>query len=256
MLCTFAKWQGAMDMQAVLADTELTAPAGASLGTAFTRAFRRLGDTRPDFDFVCANSSGRAAAERYVSECFARTYGASISSYMPLLLTMRCANELSSVAGVRAALTGPLFLENYLHQPVEVLLSEKTAQPVRRANIFELGNLAANRPGLSFMLYVVLANVMYRAGYDYAVFTATRQVARVVDKLNFSTFALAEANPDCLGSSASDWGSYYQNNPQVMAVDLRSSMQVFAGQPLQAITARLFAPEINSLVNSVSAPSH
>lgn len=240
-------------MQAVLSNMELAAPAAAPLGIAFTRTFRCLGDTRPEFDFVSAGECRRVVVERYVADCFARTYGARITTFMPLLLAMQCGSELNGVAGVRPARSEVLFLERYLDQPIEELLAEKTAQAVSRTKVFELGNLASTRPGTCFMLYIVLANTMYRMGYDYAVFTATRQVARVVDKLNFCTFALGHADPARLGNAAADWGSYYRSSPQVMAVDLRSSIQIFAGMPLQAITTRLFAADINALGDIAAA---
>jgi len=134
-------------------------------------------------------------------------------------------------------------------------LSDRTDSRVYRDQVFELGNLAATRPGVCFLLYIVLANVMYRAGFDYAVFTATRQVTRIVDKLNFCVMEIGEARPDRLGAAAANWGSYYDSNPKVMAVDLRSTMQVFRGQPLQAVASELFNNEADFLVRQLKALS-
>jgi hypothetical protein len=133
------------------------------------------------------------------------------------------------------------------------MLGDRTGTQVRREQIFELGNLASMRPGVCFLLYIVLANVMYRAGFDYAVFTATRQVARIVDKLNFCVLEIGEADPARLGSAAASWGAYYDSNPNVMAVDLCSTMQVFRGQPLQAVASELFNAEAGFLVRELNA---
>ncbi len=242
-------------MQDISISASQTLPGGLFPGAALPRAVRRLTQVRPEFRFLDARAAERASAEESIAKCFERTYGATISSFMPLLLTMKCSGRLSSIAGVRPAETGTLFLENYLDQPVETMLTDRTGARVYREQIFELGNLAATRPGVCFLLYIVLANVMYRAGFDYAVFTATRQVARIIDKLNFCVMEIGEANPERLGSAASSWGTYYDSNPKVMAVDVRSTMQVFRGQPLQAVASELFKAETDFLVRELNALS-
>ncbi len=238
-------------MEALAATATLNMNAAPLAG--LPRNFRRLAAVRPEFGFLGRYAPQRAAAEAYVADCFANAYGARVSSFAPDLFAMHCADTISAVAGIRLAQHENLFLEQYLDSPVEHIVGAAYNETVGREHVFELCNLAAGRPGVCYLLYVVLAHVMHRSGYRYAIFAGTRQVARIVSKLQFTVADLAPADPARLGEAAADWGNYYRTSPRVMAIDLDASLADFAGFSLQSAVANLFTAEIDALVAGVTA---
>jgi hypothetical protein len=215
-------------------------PAGSTL-------LRRLLRVNPEFGLHRVGAPQRADVETYIAKVFDQTYGATVSGFAPFLISMSCAGQISAAAGIRPAGFGPLFLEQYLDAPVENVLSSHYGLPVERQEIFELGNLAALRPGVCQLIYLIMAGMVSRTSLNYAVFAGNRQVARGVSKLGFEIATLAPANPARLGEGAADWGSYYDSDPQIMTIDLRNSMQLIKKLPLPSIMLNLYDGQITEL---------
>jgi hypothetical protein len=208
---------------------------------------RRLLRFNPEFSLHRPGSPERAAVEHYIADVFAEAYGAEVSGFAPFLMSMSCAGRISAAAGIRPAAGGPLFLEQYLDAPVEQVLSDRYGRSIARAEIFELGNLAALRPGVCQLIYLIMAGVIARTDLNYAVFAGTRQVAKGVGRLGFCMEPIVAADPARLGAAAGNWGSYYNNAPQVTVLDLRKSMQVLADLPLPSILLDVYEPQIELL---------
>jgi hypothetical protein len=209
---------------------------------------RRLLGSNPDFGLHDVAAPDRAAAENYVADCFAKAYGAQVTEFAPYLLTVSCAGKISGVAGIRPA-DAPLFSERYLDAPVESVLGEMYGRVVSRREVFELSNLAALRPGVCQLMYMVMAPFLYRAGFRYVVFAGTTQVERTVRKMSFALRSIAPADPARLGDSAALWGSYYETCPKVMAIDLDESMRVLGDLPLQSTLFDIYAERTEALAN-------
>jgi hypothetical protein len=210
---------------------------------------RKLLRFNPRFDLHRAGSPNRGEVEAYIGDVFAKAYGAKVAGYAPVLVSMSCAGNISAAAGIRPAATEPLFLEQYLDAPVEQVLSNNYAQPVARDQIFELGNLAALRPGVCQLIYLIMAGFLQRTDLRYAVFAGTRQVAKGVGKLGFCMETIVAADPARLGGAAADWGSYYDNDPHVMVLDLHKSMDVLSALPLPSVLLNIYEPQIAELAN-------
>lgn len=100
--------------------------------------------------FCELHDPSRATLEGFIKTIFKRAYGAEIKQFMPRLMSLTDQDcGLLAVCGLRQANSGPLFLEHYMDQPVENLLSERTGLPIRREAIVEIGNLAVAEPGLA-----------------------------------------------------------------------------------------------------------
>jgi hypothetical protein len=81
----------------------------------------------------------RNQAEWFVSACFNRHYGAEIRHFMPLLMSLRDQQQrLRGILGFCRVGQAPLFLENYLDQPAEQLLTAKLKRPVDRRRLVEV----------------------------------------------------------------------------------------------------------------------
>ncbi|MEE4185636.1 MAG: thermostable hemolysin [Gammaproteobacteria bacterium] len=208
---------------------------------------RRLLRFNPEFNLHRPGSPERNEVEDYIAAVFAEAYGADVTGFAPFLMSMSCAGRISAAAGIRPAADSPLFLEQYLDAPVEDVLSARYGRAIPRSEIFELGNLAALRPGVCQLIYLIMAGVVARTDLNYAVFAGTRQVAKGVGRLGFCMEPIVAADPARLGTAADSWGTYYKNAPQVTVLDLRKSMTVLADMPLPRILLEIYAPQIELL---------
>ncbi len=163
---------------------------------------------------------GRATLEGFIKKIFKRAYGAEIRHFMPRLMSLADRDSgLLAVCGVRQARMSELFLEHYMDQPVEKLLSERTGQPIRREEIVEIGNLAVAEPGMARQLLAGVIDHLHGTPAQWAVFTAIPSLRNSLAKLNVQLEVLCDARLDRLPEhERAGWGTYYEQNPQVMAV--------------------------------------
>jgi len=167
-----------------------------------------------------ANEPGRAQLEQFIRTVFRNVYGANVTHFMPQLLSLHDQDSrVLAVCGLRQASTGSLFLEAYLDQPVEAALSERIGIEVARGDIVEIGNLAVAELGMARRLLLEVIDHLHATDTQWAVFTAIPALRNSLGKLNVQLEVLCDANIDNLAATErSDWGSYYEHQPQVMAV--------------------------------------
>jgi len=153
----------------------------------------------------------------FVRQRYWRYYGAHPSVTAPYLILLRDPNGVCrAVAGLTPASAKPLFLEQYLDQPVEALASSQAGTAVERGTIWEIANLAADGSGAGRLLFVALTAKLATLGGEWVAFTATTQVRNMFNRLGLSPVSVADARPERLGDGALCWGRYYQHNPKVM----------------------------------------
>lgn len=178
-----------------------------------------------------ADHPWRAAAEAFVQRRFKAAFGAHVSHFCPTLLASCADRHLSAVAGYKAAATGPLFLEYYLDQPVEAVLSAAFGTAVERRGVVEIGNFAATTPGAARLIIRRVTAHLYRQGYAWAVFTATRELANAFHRMRLAPQFLADADPRRLPGGAADWGSYYDHRPAVFGGSIAGGFYALARAP-------------------------
>ncbi|HEX6689911.1 MAG TPA: thermostable hemolysin [Burkholderiales bacterium] len=160
----------------------------------------------------------RASFEQFISARFHRAHGARVAHFLPHLLGARDAlSRWKAALGYGAAIDGPLFLEQYLDQPIEEALTAALGWPVHRLGIVEAGNLTAVAPGMARTLIPLAARHLHRLGYRWVVFTATRELRNSFRRLGLQPLQLARADPARLRDRGRSWGRYYQHDPLVMA---------------------------------------
>ena len=114
----------------------------------------------------------RPVFEAFIQQRFRKAHGADIRHFMPELFGMNNASgALCAVAGVRLASSGPLFLERYLDEPIEPLISAAADRPVDRAGIVEVGNLAASDTGSARMSIIAITYLLAMGGLEWVAFT-------------------------------------------------------------------------------------
>lgn len=180
-----------------------------------------------------APTARRTALEEYIRQVFAGAYRARVGECMPVLLGLYDSEErVQAALGLRFAATHTLFLETYLDQPVETQLATELGRfgerlAPRRELIVEVGNLAATHAGGTRWLIIALTALLQGAGYAWVVFTATRALRNAFNRLGLYMQPLAQADPRRLSAQEqASWGSYYAQDPQVVAVNVQHTYGV------------------------------
>ncbi|WP_323847422.1 thermostable hemolysin [Microbulbifer magnicolonia] len=186
----------------------------------------------PSFAMSAAGDAGRSEVEAYIAARFADAYGARVRNFLPLLLSQRQGCSIHAALGMRRADSGPLFLEQYLDQPVEQLLATAGGRPVARTDIVEIGNLVSTSRGSSRLLFLMLAELFAAAGITWAIFTATPEVRSLLQKLTGNQLVLCMADGERLGADLADWGSYYETRPAVTAINVAEERAALLERPL------------------------
>ena len=180
-----------------------------------------LGDPAGDLSMSSyhAGQPGREPLKAFVRLIFEKAYGARIDTFYPHLIGIRREDgSFAAVAGVRPAGAGALYAEQYLDEPLEVMLSRSSGRPVSRAEVVEVGNLAPAGAGQARWLIAALTAYVHAAGFSHVVFTAVPALHNAFRRMGLPLTRLATADPSRLAADGKDdWGSYYQAGPQVCA---------------------------------------
>ena len=194
-----------------------------------------------DVHFSQPDADDRAEIEQFISDVFRQAYGAKIKRFKPCLMSLRDQdNKLVAACGFRSATLEPLFLETYLDQPIEAVLSERAGFPVKRSDIVEVGNFSVTKPGVSRYLITAIVDQLHTTSKEWAVFTAVPVVRNAFTKMNLNPVILGDADKSRLSpEEQAEWGSYYEQKPQIMAirrVELRSNPRISeTGMPAESI---------------------
>ena len=177
------------------------------------------------------NRYQRKSLENLIHQVYAKQYGADVQHFMPYLLGIHDEKgQFHAGLGFRHADSGDLYLENYLDKPVEQRLTDVLHAPapeIKRTNIVEVGNLAADTAGYTRWLIITLCGYLQGAGYDWVVFTAVPSLRNSFRKLGLKLFPLGMAVKERLpASEQAQWGNYYDCNPEVCAVNVHHTYGV------------------------------
>lgn len=178
----------------------------------------------PDYavHYVAAGDPARAGLEAFIAAAFLKSYGAELSHFCDMLLG--CHDEHGqwiAALGYSLAADGHLFLEQYLDAPLEQEIGARAGHAVERAQIVEVGNLAAGHPGAARALIVSMTRLLHSHGLHWVAFTATASLLNSFTRLRLKPGVLAEADPRRLPDAGQRWGTYYNSQPQVMFGDIR-----------------------------------
>jgi hypothetical protein len=127
-----------------------------------------------------------------------------------------------SVVGVRLANTEDLFLERYLDESIEPLISAAAERPVDRAGIVEVGNLAASDTGSARMSIIAITYLLAMGGLEWVAFTGNVGLVNSFHRLGLKPVTLCAADPERLGDERQHWGSYYESKPWVHVGNIRA----------------------------------
>lgn len=192
------------------------------------RPVARIGRDEPyELHLASPDSTRRVALERFIRQRFERQHGARIRHFMPCLFGLENpAGQLLGAVGVRSAGSGPLFLERYLDTPIQSAIGTRLGRTEpERGEVVEVGNLAADSPGAARLLIVALTDLLVALGFRWVAFTGTPPLLNSFQRLGLAPITLGEADPARMGEELTDWGSYYDSRPLVMAGDIQGGHQ-------------------------------
>ena len=182
---------------------------------------------------VAVDAARRAAVQDFIRDRFAVHYQANVRHFMPCLFGLEADDgSLHGAVGCRSAATQALFLEHYLDEPIEDLIAARVGTTVERADVVEVGNLAARGAGMSRLLIVALTRLLATEGVRWVGFTGTPALINSFRRLGIALHGLAPADPRRLGVDRdqwrAEWGSYYDAGPQVMVAEVPGAHRTLA----------------------------
>ncbi|MBV7551629.1 thermostable hemolysin [Pseudomonas sp. PDM28] len=165
----------------------------------------------------------RSVFEAFIQQRFRRAHGADVRHFMPELFGMSDASgTLCAVVGARLASSGPLFLEGYLDEAIDSLISAAADHTVSRSAIVEVGNLAASDTGSARMSIIAMTYLLAMGGLEWVAFTGNLGLVNSFHRLGLKPVTLCAADPARLGDDRHAWGSYYESKPWVHFGNIRS----------------------------------
>ena len=178
---------------------------------------------------VAVDAARRAAVHDFIRDRFAAHYQADVRHFMPCLFGLEADDgSLHGAVGCRSAAVQPLFLERYLDEPIEHVIAARSGEAVERADVVEVGNLAARGAGMSRLLIVALTRLLATEGVRWVGFTGTPALINSFRRLGIALHRLAPADPSRLGADRDEWGSYYDAGPQVMVAEVPGADRTLA----------------------------
>ena len=201
------------------------------------------------------NSTTRDGCESFIAEKFSQKHGAKVREFMPKLIELKRGESTSSALGVRTFVDRPFFLEQYIDKPIEIEISRLCKQSMNKTKVVEIGNFAASNVRSGSLLFTIVAKSLFQAGYEWMVFTAINDVEKMIERLGCEQFIITPAQKSTLGDCAEDWGSYYDNAPNVIACNLRDSItKAQKNKRLNNIFLE-YSQQISTLAKQMSANS-
>jgi hypothetical protein len=158
----------------------------------------------------------RSKAERFVIEIFREEYGARLDGFPAIMIAVLDERgEILCAAGLRSCDEG-FFSERYLDLPIEKTLKRLHGGVVRRERVFEISTFASRSPHSVPCFISQIIEYGEDAGFEWAFFTLTRRLSRLLERIGLQLTPLALANSARV-EAPSSWGSYYETAPQVFA---------------------------------------
>lgn len=185
------------------------------------RSITNISTTTGQIKMLTATSIQRPVAEAFIQAIFKQHHNAEIQSFLPLMLgVFNPEGQITAAVGYRCAARESLYLENYLDQGIDTLVSDFIGHPVPREQIVEVGNLASLQPASCKALFKYLVQHLHQQGIQWISCTGTAVLRIVFRRLGIKAQPMHEADQNRLGDEQFLWGSYYDNDPQIMLINV------------------------------------
>ena len=198
------------------------------------------------------SSKGRSVVEAFLKTRYKKYYGAELTEFLPNILCLRDENKkIIAALGFRIADNKPIFLEQYLSQPIEVHLTELAGITQQRNRVVEVGSLASVSAGGNRWLIAALTAFLKGEGTDWVVFTALSPLLNSFANMGIEIFTIQQAIPDFMSAEElGNWGNYYDYKPVIATGNVLNGFEALRAQFLQQHTFNTYQ---FLLINSYAA---
>lgn len=172
--------------------------------------------------YGASNTPAYAPIAHYIEQGFKHAYGANIQVSSPVLLAIQNDN-IKGALGLRNA-SCKLFSEQYLDADIVTALSSKGVA-AERSEIVEISSLYSDDQRMTVRLLTSLIVGLDQLGYRHVIFTATSRLFGLLVNFGLSPVVLCDADQSKLGPTADDWGSYYDTEPKVVAINVNECVR-------------------------------
>lgn len=170
----------------------------------------------------------RAEVEGFIKGIFKYHHQAQVTSFLPNLFSVfNEQGQTQTALGIKGASQGSLYLEHYLDEPIEKLVGNTLGETVKRSEVVEIGNLASQNSASCKALFAHITQYLQEQDVKWITCTGTATLRVVFKRLGIKALPIHEADQNRLGDEQYSWGNYYQNDPQVMLINVLETNQHF-----------------------------
>ena len=132
----------------------------------------------------------RRSLEHFIQEKYQQVHQATVSSFSSTLFAGYHGAEMQVVIGMQHLNQFNAFLEQYLDEPVENILSKLSQTRVSRDKVVEIGNLAALDMDKAKLMVAFLVFHLSQQHIEWAVCTGTTAVRYVLQQMGLHSMYL------------------------------------------------------------------
>ena len=167
----------------------------------------------------------RTSLEGLIRDSYKKIFNAQLNSFLPnLVASTTIDDQIWAAFGYADAGQGKLFLENYLDDPIEELVSKKIGENIQRNKIVEVGNLFINHMADPIKTMRDVASYLQSLGYKWIVCTATRYLRLLFLKSGAEPVSIAQAPRSRVINDGSEWGTYYVTAPEILVGNINQNV--------------------------------
>jgi len=154
-------------------------------------------------------------ATEVVREKFRSSYKATVEpNPQYFALTQDADERILSCAGITFGDHRTLFSEQYLAEPIEVILSRRFEKSIDRSTIAEIGSLVSHHLTAGIIMVNMIPLLAWCMGGHYLLCTVTPRVREMMESCQIVFEPLLAADPQRLADEGGkNWGSYYSKQP-------------------------------------------
>jgi hypothetical protein len=158
--------------------------------------------------------------KNFITNIFFERHQAKVNYFQDNFLVISENFQIVAVIGYKMAEKNVLLIESYTDAPVDKLLNNIT-----RDKIIEVGNLSSVGSGLGQIIISSLVVFLSEQDYHWLFLTAPEKILNTMKKIGLSFTVVSEANKSDV-SNPDDWGTYYDNKPYVIALDINKNKEI------------------------------
>ncbi len=174
----------------------------------------------------------RRKAEFTIRQTYFEKYGA-VPGPLPAMLVgvLTPGGTIPCLAGLRTAGEG-FFSQHYLDEPITEVAARLAGVPVPAESIVEVTGLVSRSPLCTGRFVLELVRLGARHGFEWALFTATERLGRLLRRRGLPLLPLVKARRDRV-PDPERWGTYYEDDPTVFLLR-RDALEPFLHPEMEA----------------------